>query len=287
MTTQTKPVVDLSSFPTDDGKPLAETYRNGTQMLDLLFVFYRLMEAQGRTRFTVGGNQFLYYNPLNRRENLAPDVFVALDVAPGPRDVWFTWEEGKCPDVVFEISSPSTEKNDLGTGPKGKLRIYAELGAREYYVYDPQLVMQPILKGFELRQGRFAPLPMDASGGIMSPLLRAELRPMPMAGVGDRLPGTYLRVIDARTGQPFPVPEELQHDYEGLQHDYEGLQHDYVVTQQRLSAEQQARLAEQQARYEAERAQQAAEQRAVQAEAELEQLRAALARQHDSPPDQA
>ncbi len=275
MTTQTKPIVDLSSFPTGDGKPLAETYRNGTQMLDLLFVFYRLMEAQGRTRFTVGGNQFLYYyyNPYNKRENLSPDVFVALDVAPGPRDVWFTWEEGKCPDVVFEISSPSTGRNDLGTGPKGKLRIYAELGAREYYVYDPQLVMRPILKGFELRQGRFAPLPIDASGGIISPLLRAELRPMPMAGVGDRLPGTYLRVIDARTGQPFPVPEELQHNYEGLQHDY-------VVAQQRLGAEQQARD-------EAERARQAAEQRAAQAEAELEQLRAALARQQDLSPDQA
>jgi len=195
---------------------------------------------------------------------------------------------------VFEISSPSTGRNDLGTGPKGKLRIYAELGAREYYVYDPQLVMRPILKGFELRQGRFAPLPIDASGGIISPLLRVELRPMPMAGVGDRLPGTYLRVIDARTGQPFPVPEELQHNYEGLQHNYEGLQHNYeglqhnyeglqhnyVVAQQRLGAEQRARD-------EAERARQAAEQRAAQAEAELEQLRAALARQQDLSPDQA
>jgi len=258
------PTTDVSSFPLSDGKPVAETLANMVQMYDLMYSLHRLLAAQGRTRIAIGGNQFLYYNEHNQRDNLSPDTYVALDVAPAPRNVWFTWIEGKCPDVVFEITSPSTEKNDLSMRPRGKLRLYAELGAREYFVYDPQLVMQPILKGFALRDDGFEPLPMLPNGGIVSPLLRAELRPMAMPQGEQRPAGTYLRVFDAVTGQLYPVYDEHVAREEGRA----------ILAEGRVALEEQARRA-------AEEQMVQAQERVARAETELRELRAALARQQE------
>ncbi len=143
--------VDLSSFPTSDGKPMAENFVNLVQMIGLQYALRQLLETQGRTRAAIGGNQFLYYNPANKRDNLSPDVYVALDVEPGSRDAWFTWEEGKAPDIVFEIASPSTWRQDVSTAPRGNLTLYGRLGVREYYVYDPAALVPPHLRAFAWR----------------------------------------------------------------------------------------------------------------------------------------
>ena len=185
--------IDFSSFPESDGAPMAESLENMIQMIEMIFGMNFLMELQGRTDFAVGGNQFLFYNPLNGREHLSPDVYVALGVPPGPRRTWKTWVEGKCPDVVMEITSTTTEDEDLGT----KLRTYGELGAREYYIYDPLHTLAPFLRAYRYEGGRPVALPV-ADGRVVSPLLGAELRVV----------GTYLRVVDPRTGEPMLMTEE-------------------------------------------------------------------------------
>jgi len=101
---------------------------------------------------------------------------------------------------VFEITSPSTQAHDLSEGPRGKRRLYAELGAQEYYIYDPQQEMDPPFLGFALSEGRMEPLPVLASGEIASPLLGTELRPMTIPQMEWRAAGVWLRVIDPRTG---------------------------------------------------------------------------------------
>ncbi len=242
MTTYVPPEIDFSTFPESDGEPMAETVENMQQMIDLIFALGNLLRARGRARVAVGGNQFLYYNPFNGRDHVSPDVYVALDVEPGNRPTWKTWMEGKCPDIVFEITSPSTQNEDTGR----KRELYARLGALEYYIYDPQDALRPRFQGYELRAGELEPRQPLPTGGIRSSLLGVELRPI----------GTYLRVIDPATGEPMFVPGEIQGAYE--------------TAQARLDRAEQARLEEQQARY-------AAEQRAAQAEAELRELRAALA----------
>ena len=184
------PALDFSSFPESDGAPTAESLEN---MIEMIFGMNFLMELQGRTDFAVGGNQFLFYNLLNGREHLAPDVYVALGVAPGPRRTWKTWVEGKCPDVVMEITSTTTEDEDLGT----KLRRYGELGAREYYIYDPLHKLVPFLYAYRYEGSRPVALPV-ADGQVVSPLLGAELRVV----------GTYLRVVDPRTGEPMLMTAE-------------------------------------------------------------------------------
>ena len=211
--------VDLSSFPTGDGKPMAENFVNQIQMIGLQDASRQLLESQGRPRAVIGGNQFLYYNPYNRRDNLSPDVYIALDVAAGARNVWFTWVEGKTPDIVFEITSPSTRRQDLSTAPRGKLPLYGRLGVREYYVYDPAAegAMQPRLRAFALQgegdEMRLQEAALLEGGGAWSTLLRAELRPVETPGTEWEPAGVYLRVIDPTTDAPIRVGEEIKQDY--------------------------------------------------------------------------
>jgi len=212
MVIQTPEDIDFSRFPESDGQPMAETYPNVLQMLDLLFVLQHLFDVQGRGPSTsVGANQFVYYNRYNGRDNISPDVYVIFDHPTPTPPSWKTWVEGKFPDVVFEITSPSTQAQDLSDAPGGKRRLYAELGAREYYIYDPQQVMRPALLGYEARAGRMEPLSATPGGGIMSPLLGAELRPVAMGETAERMAGVWLRVIDPRTGEPIPIAAE-EHD---------------------------------------------------------------------------
>ncbi len=291
------PDVDLSSFPTGDGKPVAENLANLLQMVGLQYGVRGLLAMQGRFDAAVGGNQFLYYNPRNKRENLSPDAYVALDVPPGGRQVWFTWVEGKAPDIVFEITSPTTRKNDIGTGPRGKRTLYAALGVREYYVYDPAGAMRPRLRGYALRQDTLVDVPLLPTGGVWSPLLRAELRPTHVPGTQWEPEGTYLRVIDPATDEPIHVGEEVEQDYRAARQQLTMAERQLTMAerqltmaerqlgaaQERLVREEQARLAEQQARLAEQQARIAAEQRARAAEEALQRL---LSAQDLNRPDQ-
>jgi len=251
MVTHTKPAIDFSTFPESDGEPMAETLANKIQMVDLEFALQNLFALQGRTRVAVGGNQFVYYNQHSGLDHCSPDVYVVFDVTPPPPPKWQTWVEGKFPDIVFEITSPSTQDVDVSAEPRGKLRLYAEQGAREYYIYDPQQEMIPVFRGYELCEGRMESLPLLPSGGIMSPLLRTELRPMDMGATERRPAGTWLRVIDPTNGQPIRIADEEHRDLLATREELTG-------TREELTAEAQARRA--------------AEERAARAEAALQAL---------------
>jgi len=73
--------IDFSTFPESDGQPMAETTANVIQMVDLLGELKALFSLQGRGPVTVGGNQFVYYNPANGRDNISPDIYVVFGVA--------------------------------------------------------------------------------------------------------------------------------------------------------------------------------------------------------------
>ena len=262
MAIRTPEDIDYSTFPESDGQPMAETHANAVQMVDLQWTLQTLFARQGRAATTaVGGNQFVYYNPSNGRDNISPDVYVIFDRPPPVPPKWQTWIEGKFPDIVFEITSPSTAAQDLSGARGGKRRLYAEQGAREYYIYDPQQVMVPPLLGYESRAGRMEPLQALPSGGVWSPLLGAELRPLALPETQRRPAGVWLRVIDPGTGQPIPIAEE-EHD-------------ELQAARQQVTVEAQARLAADQARL-------AADQRAERAEEELRTLHALLARRQDA-----
>ncbi len=81
----------------------------------------------------VAGNMLLYYEEGNPAACVAPDVFVGQGVAKRERRTYKLWEEGQPPAVVFEITSRGSRLEDLGT----KRVVYAMLGVREYFLYDP------------------------------------------------------------------------------------------------------------------------------------------------------
>jgi hypothetical protein len=108
------------------------------------------------------------------------------------------------------------------------------------------------------------PLQATESGGIWSPLLRAELRPLPMGETWRRPAGIWLRVLDPRTAQPLPTAEE---EAERAQHE----------EQARRQAEARAALAEERAKHE-EQVRRQAEERARAEEEARRRAEAAMTR---------
>ena len=62
-----------------------------------------------------------------------PDVYVLLDADGGPRYSLDTRDGMQFPQFVCEIASERTWRRDMGV----KQRLYADLGVREYVVFDP------------------------------------------------------------------------------------------------------------------------------------------------------
>ena len=129
-----KPPPRGEDLPHDDGEPM-ETARHRQQMnllIDTLDDHWR-----DRDDVCVEGNMFVYFSELQAKQNdfRGPDVFVVMDTVRRERKSWVVWEEdGRTPDVVIELTSPSTEHVDRGD----KMRIYAQLlHVPEYYIYDP------------------------------------------------------------------------------------------------------------------------------------------------------
>lgn len=118
-------------YPGGDGQPLAETYWHVYALLILFDVLTRYLAGQ---QALVLANQFLYYAPAVPTARVAPDVMVVFGVAPGPRINFKTWEEGRVPSVIFEVTSPSTRNSDMGE----KMTRYALLGVQEYWLFDPR-----------------------------------------------------------------------------------------------------------------------------------------------------
>jgi len=102
-------------YPESDGKPMGETDAHIAQILDLRFSLGRFFRNDSQVY--VAADLLLYYVEGDPKEFVVPDVFVARGVLKRERRVYKLWEEGRAPDVVFEITSASTRREDLLLGP--------------------------------------------------------------------------------------------------------------------------------------------------------------------------
>ena len=117
---------------------------------------------RGRRDVFVGGDLFVYWH--RGRPPVSPDVLVAFGVASRHHGSYVVWEEGKPPDFVLEVVSPSSGERD----EKEKPAIYAEMGVPEYFWYDPKGELEPALAGFELCGCEYRPLPeATLPGGVV------------------------------------------------------------------------------------------------------------------------
>ena len=172
----TNPVLPAEDpmYPSSDGLPLAE---NDWQLRAILGAFGALdYHYLDRPDVYVSSDLLIYYEEGNPRKSVAPDVFVVFGAAKHNRMVYKLWEEPKAPDFVLEVASKNTWSEDLGR----KRSLYAQLGVREYWLFDPKdEYFDPALQGLSLRDGLYRPLPAlleDGSRTVRSRVLGLDLR---------------------------------------------------------------------------------------------------------------
>ncbi|MFN8492305.1 MAG: Uma2 family endonuclease [Caldilineaceae bacterium] len=234
------PNIDL---PEEDGEPLESNWhRLQINLLDDNLRNY----WRDRQDFFAGGNMFVYYSlqQVRNRDYKGPDFFVVKGVDGSySRNKWVAWEEnGRLPDVIVELMSPSTMDEDFGN----KRKLYERtFHTSEYFCYDPDTHQ---LLGWRLSETSYIRIKPDPHGWLWSKELDAYI------GLWDgeyhQTSARWLRLFD-KAGQLIPTAAEAG----------------YVLAE----AERQRAEAEH-LRAEAER------QRAEAAEAELARLKAELAR---------
>jgi len=190
---QSDETTTLIEYPESDGQPMGETEIHVVATLrlyDALLLFFH-----DRQDVYVAADMFLYYEEGNPAASKASDVMIIKGVEKRRRRTFKIWEEGAAPTVVIEITSKSTQSQDT----INKSTLYAALGVREYFIFDPLAeYLNPPFQGYRLEHREYVPLEPDADGSITSAELGLILRPRE-----DRL-----RIVDPETGELIPEPLE-------------------------------------------------------------------------------
>jgi Uma2 family endonuclease len=166
---QTPSVVDWepSIPPTDlifdDGEPLESNHHR----IAMNVLIRSLQQAWvDREDYFVGGNMFVYYSraQARNRDFKGPDFFVVMNVdGTLSRQGWVVWDEdGRYPDIIVELMSPSTANADT----RVKKEIYEGIfRTRDYFVFDP---FDPdSLQGWRLDANfRYQPLVANEQGWL-------------------------------------------------------------------------------------------------------------------------
>ena len=185
-------------YPSSDGKPMAE---NDAQRAAIMYGVGALTRHfKGRREVYVSGDLLIYYEEGNPRVSVAPDVFVVFGVESRQRLNYKLWEEGRAPAFVLEVASPSTWRDDLGW----KRSVYARLGVREYWQYDPTGEHLPArLQGERLTRSGYLRQPVTtAADGTLT--LRSETLGLELRAA----PGREMRFRDPATGRDLRSHDE-------------------------------------------------------------------------------
>jgi Uma2 family endonuclease len=162
MSIATEPQVALPNVPLveTDGVPL-ESHWHVLQialLIELLAYWFR-----DRDDYYAGGNMFLYFSEeqARNRDYRGPDFFYVDGASRLPlRPYWAVWQEdGRYPDVIIELLSPTTAAEDRTT----KKALYERtFRTAEYFCYDPQTEQ---LEGWRLGpRRRYRPAPPNERG---------------------------------------------------------------------------------------------------------------------------
>ena len=166
-----------------------------------------------RTHFKYGPHQIdalvatnlaFYYRQDDPRSKVVPDLLVAFKVARARRSSYMIWEEGKPPDFVLEVTSPSTHRRDQTF----KLRLYAAIGVQEYWLFDPSgKYLEPSLQAYRLEGASYRALEPTAFGtdeALLSDVL----------GVYVQATGSSLHLRDREGGLSLSGNEEAERCYQ-------------------------------------------------------------------------
>ena len=166
-------------YPETDGMPLPDSREQGSYLREVAIILTLFFLDDPTVE--VDSDTFIYFVQGDPNRRVAPDLFVAFGISKESlerNNVFLVWEVGKFPDFVLEVGSSSTANKDLGP----KRALYAELGALEYWRYDPTggehygepLVGEYLVDG-EYRRFEMMPDP-EGKPRAHSPLLNLDLR---------------------------------------------------------------------------------------------------------------
>jgi hypothetical protein len=174
------------------GEATVHTLSAGILFYGLTFHFASLPRIQ------VFANLNLYFSRAHPNLFLTPDIMVVQPSRPLPVQVasYRIGEQGPLPRLVAEVLSPRTfREGDLTDMPVQ----YGEIGIEEYLLADVtgEMLAQRLLLLRRQRDGNWRD-EQDADGGVTSRLgFRVVIED-----------DGQLRVIDAKTGERYPRPEE-------------------------------------------------------------------------------
>ena len=181
-------------YPSSDGRPMAENMWQAEAILNAAIDLRAALPGA-----LVAADILLYPEEGNRSKSIAPDVLVALGLGMEERFSYRVWREGKPPDWVLEVASPSTAADDVGD----KRRRYAEMGVQEYWLFDPLGGLYPPgtprLMGLELAGKAYKPITPRVAGGLAA--IRSDVLPLDV-----RRDGKLLR--DVATGEDIAHHDE-------------------------------------------------------------------------------
>ncbi len=159
----------VTIYPESDGKPMAETDVHRNLLADLIFTLDNYFQMQ--LDVYVSGNLLTYYVEGNPAKCFAPDVFVVRGVPKRQRRTYKLWEEGVAPQIIIELTSRKTWREDLQI----KWRLYEELGVQEYFIFDPEYdYLDDPLVGYRLENGKYVDLEIK-DRRVKSEVLELEL----------------------------------------------------------------------------------------------------------------
>jgi Uma2 family endonuclease len=191
--------------------------------LELRTALYLLVRDFVGERGAVGSEQFVYWDPSDPRQCLAPDLIVRMGAEPGPFPTWKTWERG-APHLAVEVVSV------FDTGARvweRKLAHYRKSGILEVARFDPDDGRAP-LRLWDRVEGDLVERELVGNDALLCDTLGVYWCVRP-----DAVLGRALRLSRDALGAEL-VPSLLE-------------QQAALAEQQAALAEQQAALAEQQA----------------------------------------
>ncbi len=162
-----RPLMTLD-LPEEDGIPMETNWHRSAMNLLIDSVHARWHD---RSDYFAGGNMFIHYSleQVLKKAFLGPDFFVVKNVdGTKKRGKWTVWEEhGRYPDVIVELTSPSTIKIDL----RKKKQIYEHtFHTSEYFCYTPDTQR---LQGWQLAHNAYVELEPNDQGWLWSRELHA------------------------------------------------------------------------------------------------------------------
>ncbi len=172
-------------YPDSDGRFMGDT---DFHSVALIWLREALEDYFAGQPVYIASNLIYYYKEGDPHSRKDPDVLVAKGVGTHWRRSYRIWEEQVIPCTLFEIASKRTWRVDVGE----KRQLYARLGVKEYFVFDPEgRYLNPVLQGFRTRKHQPIPMKPRADGGLGSRELGLRMVPE----------GAMLRLIDPRAGQ--------------------------------------------------------------------------------------